>query len=53
MSLILNESFYDILFKHFVTLSEILNIFKFIVVIGFIIIISYMLYYIHGYYIIF
>lgn len=55
MSLILkyNELFYDILFKHFVTLSEISNIFKFIVVFGFIIIISYIFYYIHGYYIVF
>lgn len=53
MSLILkyNESFYDILLKYFTTLSEITNIFKFIATIGFIVVVSFILNYIHGTYI--
>lgn len=53
MSLILkyNESFYDILLKYFTTLSEITNIFKFIATTGFIVVVSFILNYIHGTYI--
>ncbi|XP_033352721.1 uncharacterized protein LOC117235100 isoform X1 [Bombus vosnesenskii] len=51
MSLILkyNESFYDILLKYFTTLSEITNIFKFIATTGFIVVVSFILNYIHDY----
>lgn len=46
-----NESFYDILLKYFVNLTEVLpNIFKLIAIAGFIVVISYMFYRVHGRY---
>ncbi|KAK9308674.1 hypothetical protein QLX08_001406 [Tetragonisca angustula] len=51
MSLVLkhHESFYDTLLGYFTASSEILNIFKFITAAGFVVVFSYIFYYIHDY----